>query len=504
MVATVAFGGTTGLFGLNTQLNRSGDSLWTLRFDGSIAVQGYSRKVTPSVPTRLVNMTCPSTVVVLSGGTSRLDCTFVAVDAFGNIVQHADLAAVRALALDTGRIQASSSGEVLPVEVVVGALSSSSSSFSADAFVLRITPKATGQVTFASDAALGLTFAPVTVAASTADLSKSAISCTQSIFAGDSVACSVVLRDAGGNLIGGAESASAFALSSTSPETPRIQFKSTGTFLATIPSISVSGAYVLRANFSGFPIDVAVANVTTIVSAADAVDPARSTITCPRERIAGTRAAVHGRAAGSVRQQAQPGEPRWLPARSRHPFGWHFGDVDVTHGVRCCGRGVCVQHDGARGGAGVVGEARRCDRRARVCEQREGRQRKHRPGRALGRGESAGRSDGRRRPSPIHFSDDRRGEEGVWTDLRQPATVGGQLRGAERVVGFHMLVSAVLEAVGRVRGWRVYDAARVPGEVSGGRRPGELVAEQFRGLSVLVLYGDNAHGDKDTHNTTTE
>ena len=38
----------------------------------------------------------------------------------------------------------------------------------------------------------------------------------------------------------------------------------------------------------------------------------------------------------------------------------------------------------------------------------------------------------RRRPSPIHFSDDRRGEEGVWTDLRQPATVGGQLRGAER------------------------------------------------------------------------
>ena len=78
------------------------------------------------------------------------------------------------------------------------------------------------------------------------------------------------------------------------------------------------------------------------------------------------------------------------------------------------------------------------------------------------------------------------------------------MRGAERVVGFHMLVSAVLEAVGRVRGWRVYDAARVPGEVSGGRRPGELVAEQFRGLSVLVLYGDNAHGDKDTHNTTTE
>jgi hypothetical protein len=282
VIAAVTFGDDAGSFALNTQLNRSGDSTLTLRFDGSISVQGYSRNVIPSVPIRLVNVTCPGTVVVLAGGTGRLDCTFVAVDAFGNSVLHADIDAVRALALESGRIQASSNGKLLPAEVVADATSfAPHSSSSTSIFVLRFTPRDTGQVTFTSDASLGLELSPVTVAASTADLSKTAISCTQTIFAGDSVACSIVLRNDGDGLVGGAESLSAFALSSTSDGTPRIQFKSTGMFIATIPAISSSGAYVMRANFSGFPINVDAANVTTIVSAADVVDPARSTIACP-------------------------------------------------------------------------------------------------------------------------------------------------------------------------------------------------------------------------------
>ena len=138
-----------------------------------------------------------------------------------------------------------------------------------------------GQINITGHASLGLTVAPVTVVESQAHLSKTTIFCTQTIFAGDSVACSVMLRDKFGNPVGDMESLSAFSLSSTSDEIPRMQFKSTGNFLATIPGIFASGAYLLRVNFSGVPIDVEAANVTTIVSAASAVDESKSTISCP-------------------------------------------------------------------------------------------------------------------------------------------------------------------------------------------------------------------------------
>ena len=230
-------------------------------------------QVLPGVPVHIVNTTCPLTAVA----NSSVTCTFVPVDAFGNVATLDMLTQVQTLVSSVANGMTLKAQNV-PVQYVLA--------HDGAAFTMSYKVKSTGAIAVAVTTNSVESFAQtITQFAPTIDPFFSSISCVGTMTAGTSAACTLVGRNGDSVLTGAAPSAPAWeiVLTSTAHGAVRMSthYQSTGMYTASA-AILKAGAWSVHGTFAGRRVAVdATDGGSTIVVKSGAISALTTTVECP-------------------------------------------------------------------------------------------------------------------------------------------------------------------------------------------------------------------------------